>query len=49
LCDFLEVSIPEEPYPWVNDSVEFKRRILFIKSLKWFPLLVLLISLFYLI
>ena len=49
LCDFLEVSIPAEPYPWVNDSVEFKRRILFIKSLKWFPLLVLLISLFYLI
>ena len=49
LCEFLEVPIPEEPYPWVNDSVQFKRRILFIKSLKWLPLIILLMLTAYLI
>ena len=49
LCEFLEVPIPEEPYPWVNDSVQFKRRILFIKSLKWLPLIILLMLSAYLI
>ena len=49
LCEFLAVPIPEEPYPWVNDSVQFKRRILFIKSLKWLPVIILLMLSAYLI
>ena len=27
LCEFLEVDVPEAPFPHVNDGVEFKRRI----------------------
>jgi hypothetical protein len=42
LCRFLDVPVPSESYPWVNDSIEFKRRILFIKSLKWLPVIILL-------
>jgi len=41
LCKFLNVPVPEEPYPWVNDSKIFARRILVIKFLKWLPLILL--------
>ena len=41
LCKFLEVPVPETQYPWVNDSKSQKRRIMFLKALKWLPLLVL--------
>jgi Sulfotransferase domain len=28
LCDFLEVPIPEEPFPHVNDRTEFLNRVI---------------------
>jgi hypothetical protein len=34
LCDFLEVKVPDEPMPCVNDGEEFKRRIVEISLLK---------------
>ena len=49
LCAFLDVPVPEEPYPWVNDSKEFARRLLFIKFLNWLPLIVLLSGLGFLL
>ena len=49
LCAFLDVPVPEEPYPWVNDSKEFARRLLFIKFLNWLPLIILLSTLAFLI
>ena len=42
LCEFLDEPIPEEPYPWVNDSKVFARRLMFIKFLSWLPLIILL-------
>ena len=38
LCEFLDVEIPETPYPWVNDSAKIKRAILIMKILQWLPL-----------
>ena len=40
LCAFLDVPVPEEPYPWVNDSKIFARRLMFIKFLKWLPVII---------
>jgi hypothetical protein len=34
LCEFLEVKVPEEPMPRVNDGEEFKRRIIEISLVK---------------
>ena len=45
LCAFLDVPVPEEPYPWVNDSKEFTRRLMFIKFLKWLPVIILISAL----
>ena len=39
LCAFLDVPVPEEPYPWVNDSKVFARRLMFIKFLSWLPVI----------
>ena len=41
LCAFLDVPVPEEPYPWVNDSKVFAKRLMFIEFLKWFPLILI--------
>ena len=41
LCEFLDVPIPEEPYPWVNDSKVFAKRLIFIKFLSFLPLIIL--------
>ena len=41
LCTFLDVPVPEEPYPWVNDSKVFAKRLMFIEFLKWFPLILI--------
>ena len=49
LCAFLDVPIPEEPYPWVNDSKVFARRLMFIKFLNWLPLIILLSGLGFLL
>ena len=49
LCAFLDVPVPEAPYPWVNDSKEFARRLLFIPFLPWLPLIVLLSGLGFLL
>ena len=49
LCEFLDVPIPEEPYPWVNDSKVFARRLMFIKFLSWLPLIILFSVLGYLL
>ena len=51
LCDFLGVPVPDEPYPWVNESINFKRNLRIIKAMKWMPailVIVLLLRLFYL-
>ncbi|HJM71553.1 MAG TPA: sulfotransferase [Gammaproteobacteria bacterium] len=45
LCAFLDVPVPEEPYPWVNDSKIFARRLMFIKFLKWLPVIILISAL----
>lgn len=37
LCAFLGVPVPEGPYPNVNDTAEFKRRIGIMKALGWAP------------
>ena len=42
LCAFLDVPVPEEPYPWVNDSKVFAKRLMFIEFLKWFPLILII-------
>ena len=42
LCAFLDVPVPKEPYPWMNDSKVFARRLMFIKFLSWLPLIILL-------
>jgi hypothetical protein len=34
LCDFLEVKVPDDPMPRVNDGEEFKRRIVEISLIK---------------
>jgi len=50
LCDFLGVPVPNEPYPWVNESSAFKRNLRMIKAMKWLPailLLALLLTFFY--
>jgi hypothetical protein len=45
LCAFLDAPVPEEPYPWVNDSKIFARRLMFIKFLKWLPIIILISAL----
>ena len=45
LCAFLDAPVPEEPYPWVNDSKIFARRLMFIKFLKWLPVIILILAL----
>lgn len=37
LCAFLGVPIPATPYPNVNDTAEFKKRIGIMKVLRWAP------------
>jgi hypothetical protein len=37
LCEFLDVPIPEEPFPHTNDTAEMKRRIVAIKCLRALP------------
>ena len=51
LCDFLGVPVPNEPYPWINESINFKRNLRIIIAMKWLPailVIVLLLGLFYL-
>ena len=45
LCDFLEVPVPDEPYPWLNESINFKRNLRIIKAVKWMPLVLVIILL----
>jgi hypothetical protein len=40
LCEFLGVPVPSEPYPRVNDTREFKRRVLAATVISWIVLLV---------
>lgn len=44
LCKFLEVPVPSAPYPRVNDTAEFKRRVVMATIVSW-TLLLLPISL----
>lgn len=39
LCTFLDVPVPDQPFPHVNDTAEMKRRILIVKCLRYLPLL----------
>ena len=43
LCEFLDVAIPETPYPWLNDSAKIKRAIIVMKILQWLPLAILVL------
>ena len=45
LCDFLNVPVPQTPYPWVNEGKEIKRAVKLLKILKWLPLFLLTIFL----
>jgi hypothetical protein len=40
LCKFLGVPVPAEPYPRVNDTAQFKRRVIAASVLGWIVLLV---------
>ena len=44
LCEFLDVGIPETPYPWLNDSAKIKRAIIVLRILQWLPLAILVLS-----
>ncbi len=44
LCEFLDVDIPDTPYPWVNDSAKIKRAIIVLRILQWLPLAILVLS-----
>lgn len=49
LCAFLEVDVPEGPYPHLNDTAEMLRRVKVLKALNWLPLVlavVLVVTLF---
>ena len=39
LCEFLGVPVPSEPFPRVNDTAEFKRRVTAATVISWFILL----------
>ena len=41
LCAFLGKPVPDTPFPKVNDTAEFKRRILVMEILAWAPWLIL--------
>jgi len=41
LCRFLEVPIPEEEYPHLNDTAQMQKSIRLLKILRWLPLIVL--------
>ncbi len=43
LCEFLDVGIPETPYPWLNDSSKIKRAIIVMRILQWLPLTILVL------
>ena len=45
LCDFLGVPVPDGSYPWVNESISFKRNLRIIKAVKWIPLVLVIILL----
>ena len=42
LCDFLEVPIPDTPYPRVNEAKDIKRMIVVLKALGWLPWMLLI-------
>ena len=43
LCEFLDVEIPETPYPWLNDSTKIKRAIIIMKIMQWLPISILVL------
>jgi len=49
LCDFLGVPVPDGPYPWVNESISFKRNLRIIKAVKWMPVVLVIILLLWLL
>ena len=49
LCEFLGVPVPHTPYPWVNDTAFQKRQLKFLKLLRWMPILIVMIGLFFII
>ena len=42
LCAFLEVGVPDIPYPRLNESAKIKRFIRVLKALNYLPLCILL-------
>ena len=49
LCNFLGVPVPNEPYPWLNESISFKRNLRIIKAVKWMPVVLVIILLLWLL
>mgnify|MGYP001173033992 CR=1 FL=1 len=49
LCEFLDVEIPETPYPWLNDSAKIKKAINVMKVMQWLPISLLLFMIFLLL
>jgi hypothetical protein len=47
LCKFLEVPIPDKPFPHTNDTVEFQRQTVFVRLIFFgIPLVLLLVIVF---
>ena len=49
LCDFLGVTAPDGPYPWVNESIGFKRNFRIIKAMKWLPAILVIVLLLFIL
>ncbi len=41
LCAFLNVPVPDSPYPHVNEAAEIKRMVQVLRAMGWLPLVVL--------
>jgi len=44
LCAFLNVPVPETPYPHVNDAAEMKRSLKILRALRWVPHVLLAVT-----
>ena len=41
LCEFLDVPLPEEPYPHANEAAVIKRFVVVMRVMRWLPLILL--------
>ena len=45
MCEFLDVPVPDRPYPQVNEAKELKRVVLLLMRFKWLPWILLVLYL----